>query len=719
MSNEEVLQPARIRPLDVSVVNRIAAGEIIIGPSNALKEILENSIDAKSTSIEVLVKEGGLKQLQITDNGNGIEKDDLPILCERFTTSKLEKFEDLDSIATYGFRGEALASISHISHLTVTTKTNKSPCAWKCFYSDGKLIPMKPKTSSEPKAVAGKNGTQILVEDLFYNVPSRLRALRSASEEFHKILEVVGKYAIHTGHVGFSCKKFGESYNSLTTRSDLPIKERIRAVYGSAIANELVEIQVLPNEDIGLVQCFAQITNPNYGQKKTTEVFFINNRLVSCDPLKRALNQLYSVFLPKGNKPFLYLALEINAKNVDVNVHPTKREVRFLFEDEIIEYIVSIVQEKLTSLDSSRTFLTQQVLPRAKRFREEEDYESNSETAVSNTPSSNSWTQKVKRQENRLVRTDSSQVKITTFINGKNNRSGEIINAESDENDEAQETIQNEIGGTGGSGSSGSTGNTGSTGPSIEYKSVNRERIKVKLGSVLSLRDEVESNIHKDLTQIFSKHTYVGVVDAQRRLAAIQYDVKLYLVDYAAVLNELFYQIGLSDFSNFGKIYLNSDGLSIKNLLQGLEIGKEISIDKLIDTMTQMKEMLEEYFAIEIDDEDKEDPKIKTVPLLIKGYLPPLSKLPLFLYRIGTQVHWTEEKLCFEGILKQIALFYIPEILPIDKNSETSTFKEFHYTMENVLFPALKRRLLATNTLANDVVEIANLPGLYKVFERC
>ena len=130
---------------------------------HALKELLENAVDAGSTSIEVLVRDGGLKLLQITDNGHGIDREDLPILCERFTTSKLKAFEDLTSIGTYGFRGEALASISHIAHLRVTTKTAGSSCAWQAHYGDGKLIPAKPGQSPDPKPCAGRAGTQITV----------------------------------------------------------------------------------------------------------------------------------------------------------------------------------------------------------------------------------------------------------------------------------------------------------------------------------------------------------------------------------------------------------------------------------------------------------------------------------------------------------------------------------------------------------------------------
>ncbi|KAG1445996.1 hypothetical protein G6F56_009719 [Rhizopus delemar] len=136
-----------------------------------------------------------------------VMKEDMGIVCERFTTSKLSKFEDLSGIKTYGFRGEALASISHVAHVSITTKTASSPCAYKAFYSDGKLVPSRPGQSEEPKACAGNNGTQITAEDLFYNVPTRRKALKSASDEYNRILDVVTRYAVHNSGVSFTCRK--------------------------------------------------------------------------------------------------------------------------------------------------------------------------------------------------------------------------------------------------------------------------------------------------------------------------------------------------------------------------------------------------------------------------------------------------------------------------------------------------------------------------------
>ena len=194
--------PGVIRKLEEVVVNRIAAGEVIQRPANALKEMLENSLDAGSTQLTVTVKGGGLKILQIQDNGTGIRKEDMDIVAERFTTSKLKEFSDLTTISTYGFRGEALASISHVAHLSILTKTRHSPCGYKCEYKDG--VPVSP-----PIPLAANQGTTITVEDLFYNIPTRRAALRSSAEEHNKIADVVTKYAIHNSGWALLSRRWG------------------------------------------------------------------------------------------------------------------------------------------------------------------------------------------------------------------------------------------------------------------------------------------------------------------------------------------------------------------------------------------------------------------------------------------------------------------------------------------------------------------------------
>ncbi|KAL8844668.1 MAG: hypothetical protein Q9205_005012 [Flavoplaca limonia] len=688
--------PKRIKALDQDVVNKIAAGEIIVAPVHALKELIENAVDAGSTSLEILAKDGGLKLLQITDNGHGINRDDLPILCERFTTSKLKTFEDLTSIGTYGFRGEALASISHIAHLTITTKTADSSCAWRAHYADGKLVPAKPGQSADPKPTAGRGGTQITVEDLFYNVPSRQKAFRSPSEEYAKILNVVGRYAVHCTGVAFSCKKHGDSATSISTSLNASTVDCIRQIHGSAVANELVEFAV-SDQQWGFTAS-GWTTNANYHVKKTTILLFINKRSVESSAIKKAIEQTYSTFLPKGGHPFIYLNLEIDPQRVDVNVHPTKREVNFLNEDEIIECICDAIKVKLSSVDTSRTFATQSLLPGARTpLAATSKYQTNGPKSAQKTPSS--VTQKP--LENNVVRTDPNIRKITSMLSQAN---GE-----------------------------------GSLPPTVTYTLCPREAVNYRLTTIKDLRADVRDSMHNSLTEVFASHTYVGLVDPDRRIVAIQGGVKLFLVDYGMICNEYFYQLGLTDFGNFGLIKFEP-ALDLKALIEiGISAEKtrnaeeDVSWDEVANAVTAQlvdrRQMLLEYFQMEIS----ESGELISIPLLIKGYTPSLVKLPRFLMRLGPFVNWTDEKACFHTFLVELASFYTPQRLTkamqeedgVEVEQETSALSrpcsqaEMAQVLEHVLFPAIKARLIATQGMLKGVVEVANLKGLYKVFERC
>ena len=286
------MEPPVIRTLSQDVVNRIAAGEVIHRPSSALKEMLENSLDAGSTSIAVTCKEGGLKLLQIQDNGHGIREIDLPILCERFTTSKITTHDDLQKLHTFGFRGEALASISHVAHLTVTTMTASSKCAFKATYTDGKLSAARPGESEAPRACAGVRGTQIQVEDLFYNIPTRRKAFKNPSDEYSRTLDVVTRYALHFCHVAFSCKKVGESHVDVHTTVNTDRRSTVCALFGRQLAAELLTLSVEDKEKG--VKVNGLISNPNWSQKKSTFVLFINDRLVESATIKKTIDEVHN-----------------------------------------------------------------------------------------------------------------------------------------------------------------------------------------------------------------------------------------------------------------------------------------------------------------------------------------------------------------------------------------------------------------------------------------
>ncbi|KAI5804976.1 DNA mismatch repair protein Mlh1 [Geopyxis carbonaria] len=723
--NQPNSTPQRIKALDQSVVNKIAAGEIIVAPVNALKELIENSVDAGSTSIEIVVKDGGLKLLQITDNGHGINRDDMPILCERFTTSKLKSFDDLQSIGTYGFRGEALASISMIAHLTITTKTSDSVSAWRAVYGDGKLKPPKPGQSADPKPCAGRGGTQITVEDLFYNTPSRRRAFRSPAEEYSKILDVVGRYAVHCNGVAFSCKKHGDTDVGLATASNASLRDRIRRVHGSAVANELIDLEVA-DEHLGF-EAKGMLSNANYHVKKTTLLLFINDRSVESGPIKKALDATYSAFLPKGGHPFVYLALKIEPSRVDVNVHPTKREVNFLREDEIIEMICEAVQDKLAAVDASRSYsLTQTLLPGAQLENQDTAPQARQDSrkkakannlGISPGVPGSSRTQTKKPYENNTVRVDARDQKITSMLQPVAEGSDQARLAGGDHGEYTYDD-------------------------SRQWRDVGLKSLKI-------LREKTRNEANNALSELFMNHIYVGLIDEGRRLAAVQHGVRLYLIDYAAVSYELFYQIGLSDFRNFGVIRLNPP-LPLREILkiaakeefgdghggdgQGTDHSgdEEVPIDSSGACVSRVPDL---------------EGAIKTVESLLLDHRTMLRDyFSMEINGDGELVQWDVEEDCFDTFLRELALFYVPETLPTApqhagvagaaaaagqpaaNEGEIETYredpamvvrrKELGSMVEGVLFPAFRKRLIPTNKLLGSVTEIANLKGLYRIFER-
>lgn len=311
----------KIQRLAESVVNRIAAGEVIQRPVSAVKELVENSLDAASTSINLTIKDGGLKLIQVSDDGHGIRREDLPILCERHTTSKLSAFEDLQRITSMGFRGEALASMTYVAHVTVTTITKGQLHGYRVSYRDGVM-------EQEPRPCAAVKGTQIMVENLFYNMAARKKTLQNSSDDYSKIVDVVSRFAIHHTNVSFSCRKHGAVKADVHTVATSSRLDAIRTVYGVSAAHNLIEVQASDNDpSSSIFEMHGYVSNANYAAKKITMVLFINDRLVEWSALKRAIEIVYAATFPKASKPFIYISIVLPPENIDVNVHPTKREV--------------------------------------------------------------------------------------------------------------------------------------------------------------------------------------------------------------------------------------------------------------------------------------------------------------------------------------------------------------------------------------------------------
>ncbi|XP_062555079.1 DNA mismatch repair protein Mlh1 [Armigeres subalbatus] len=659
------MEPGVIRKLDEVVVNRIAAGEIIQRPANALKEMIENSLDAKSTGIQVVIKAGGLKSLQIQDNGTGIRRDDLAIVCERFTTSKLKKFEDLSSIETYGFRGEALASISHVAHLTITTKTKDEKCAFKASYEDGKL-------KGDVKPCAGNQGTQIAVEDLFYNVPMRKQALKAPNEEFQKISDVVSKYAVHNPQTGFMLKKFGENA-TIRTQAKSTVENNISLIYGSSIGKSLLKITI--DDEILQLQVDGFVTNVNFSLKKGMFLLFINHRAVESTNIRKAIDQIYSLYLPKGMAPFVYLSIELNPNNVDVNVHPTKHEVHFLHEEEIIDKIKEAVERSLLGGNASRTFYTQALLPGAPEPAET----SKLNDSASDKP----------KLDYKFVRTSHSDQKLDKFFGLNVSR-----NASMNEN------------------------TNGEQGGSFILPKQDRSIRETKLTSVLSLRKAVEEACDRSLRTILSELTFVGVID--RNWVLIQYDTKMFLVTTRSLFEELCYQMLLFNFENFESI-LFTRPLPVLELamlaLEDAESGwteedgsKNELAERILEILVNKAPLMKEYFNLCIS----ADGMLESIPIVVQEYIPSMAYLPMFILRLATEVEWDDEKECFDTFCREVARFYA-------KIALTKGDDEYKWELEHAIYPAIKQYLLPPKTFAKNgsVLKVANLPDLYRVFERC
>jgi DNA mismatch repair protein MLH1 len=505
----------------------------------------------------------------------------------------------------------------------------------------------------------------------------------------------------------------------LTVPANASTLDRIRQIHGGTVANELLEFK--SKSDRWGFKATGWISNANYSVKKTSFILFINHRAVESAAIRKAMEQMYATFLPKGGHPFVYLSLDIEPHRVDVNVHPTKREVHFLHEDEIIETICDDARTSLGNIDTSRTFMTQTLLPNA-RIQSSRGFAATTPPPAYNprTPGTtstgfpNTTRKTIRPYDNDLVRTDSRARKITTMLEPGPNRSGDDTLALEEVND-------------------------------MDYEITDKEPTICRLKSIISLRTEVRENMHNELTDIFATHTFVGIVDVRRRIVAIQGGVKLFLVDYGMVCNEYFYQVGLTDFGNFGSIQFNKP-LDLTELLSiGVEQERQRAstdeqespdwdevVEMVRTKLIENRNMLSECFSLEIS----EDGEVLGLPLLIKGYMPPVSKLPNFLLRLGPFVNWESEKPCFHSFLRELASFYVPEALApapvtdptlqdgeqmaVDENSEIAARRRHvERALENVLFPAFKSRLVATKGLLTGVTEIANLKGLYRVFERC
>lgn len=332
---------SRIQLLSPRLANQIAAGEVVERPSSVVKELLENSLDAGASQIDLDVEQGGTRLIRVRDNGRGIEKEDLSLALSRHATSKIQQLEDLESVGSLGFRGEALASIASVARVSLTANTEEQQEGWK-VECEGQEMETRVSPAAHP------TGCSVEVRDLFFNTPARRKFLRTEKTEFRHLEEVVKRIALSRFEVGFVLRHNQRVIHTLKQAHTEQEKERrVMALCGSAFMQNAVVIDV---ESTGL-RLFGWVGLPTFSRSQADlQYFFVNGRVVRDKLVTHAVRQAYRDVLYHGRHPTYILYLEVDPAQVDVNVHPTKHEVRFRDGRLVHDFLFSTLHRALADV---------------------------------------------------------------------------------------------------------------------------------------------------------------------------------------------------------------------------------------------------------------------------------------------------------------------------------------------------------------------------------
>jgi DNA mismatch repair protein MutL len=324
----------RIHLLEEHTVNRIAAGEVVERPASVVKELVENSIDAGAHTIIVEVEQGGKRLIRVTDDGEGMSPADALLSIQRHATSKIRDAEDLQSIVTLGFRGEALPSIAAVSRFELLTKRADLDTGMRLVVENGQVV--------EAEECAARNGTTVTVRDLFYNTPARLKFLKSVATELSHITELMTRFALAFPEISFRLLHNGQEI--FVSQGSTDPRHALLAVFGRDVARELRSIDFAQ----GSLRITGYVSPPHLTRPtRAMQSFFVNRRLVRHRVLSKALDDAYRTLTPEGRHPVAAIFLQVPPYSVDVNVHPTKAEVKFSHEGEVYHAVLTAIRQAL------------------------------------------------------------------------------------------------------------------------------------------------------------------------------------------------------------------------------------------------------------------------------------------------------------------------------------------------------------------------------------
>jgi DNA mismatch repair protein MutL len=332
-----------INVLPITLINKIAAGEVIERPASAVKELVENALDAGASRIDVEIEDGGKKLIRVTDDGVGMGADDLKLAFESHATSKLKTSGDLEHITTMGFRGEALASIGAVSHATIISRPRGSV--------EGGIVEANGGQCSGPRAQGAPEGTRVEIANLFFNIPARLKFLKQAGTEYAHIVELISRVALVNPQVAFKLTHNGRETLNVKATDDR--RRRLADLYDRHLADVLLEV----DSGDGPVRVTGFIAPPIHCRSNSKmQLTYVNNRFVRDRRIAHALASAYEGLLMRGRYPVAFLFIEINPSEVDVNVHPTKIEVRFHNSQMVYKSVLNAVREPLRGADLTPVF---------------------------------------------------------------------------------------------------------------------------------------------------------------------------------------------------------------------------------------------------------------------------------------------------------------------------------------------------------------------------
>ena len=321
-----------IKLLNTDLINKIAAGEVVERPVSIVKELVENSIDAGSTAVTVEIKDGGISLIQVSDNGIGIDKSEVKTAFLKHATSKIQTIDDLEGVMTLGFRGEALSSIASVAQVELLTKTKTSETGICIEINGGEYV--------AERNIAAANGTTVAVRNLFYNIPARRKFLKKPSTESGYISDVITKLALGNPHISFRYINNGSEL--IKTKGNNDLKSTIYQIYGKEISVSLLPVDYVKDE----IHVSGYVCKPEmYRSNRSYEHMFINGRHIKSEIISSSVEQSLKTMLPVGKFPIFYLFIKIDPALIDINVHPSKLEVRFWNDNKVFEIVSSAIKK--------------------------------------------------------------------------------------------------------------------------------------------------------------------------------------------------------------------------------------------------------------------------------------------------------------------------------------------------------------------------------------